>query len=320
MEKLPGVAGVISGYAGGKTKNPTYENYSADGHREVVEVTYDPVVLSFAELIHYHIKHIDPTDGVGSFGDRGLQYAPALYYQNEAEKAVIEKVLSEIEASQVYDKPLAVAVLPRPVFYPAEAYHQDYYKNNSLRYKYYRHASGRDKFIEEHWGEEASGVEDAVEISDSEATYPWQNFEKQSLEVLRAQLTDIQYEVTQNDGTEKAFANEYDTNHEAGIYVDVVSGEPLYSSSDKYDSGTGWPSFVKPITADAVTLHFDRKFFVTRMEVRSAYADSHLGHVFDDGPADRGGKRYCMNSASLRFVTKADMESEGYGDFLQYVK
>lgn len=313
LEKIPNVISVVSGYAGGQNSNPTYENYAEGGHREVVLVTYDDREVSYRQLVSYHVRHIDPTDGEGSFYDRGMQYGPAVYYANEEEKAIAEEVLREIDESGVYKKPLQVAVLPQSEFYPAEEYHQDYYKKNPLKYGYYRNASGRDAFVETHWGNKAG-------VIDGEGDeYPWMNFEKPSDDQLREQLTDIQYKVTQEDGTERAFQNEYDKNYEPGIYVDVVSGEPLFSSSDKFDSGTGWPSFVKPITTEAVTLHTDRKLFVTRTEVRSRYADSHLGHVFDDGPIERGGKRYCMNSAALKFIPKDRMEVEGYGDFLKYV-
>lgn len=313
LEKIPNVLEVVSGYAGGRSTSPTYENYAEGGHREVVLVSYDDREVGYRQLVSYHIKHIDPTDGEGSFYDRGVQYGPAVYYANDEEKVIAEEVLKEIDESGVYAKPLQVALLPRSEFYPAEEYHQDYYKKNHLKYSYYRQASGRDAFVEKHWGDEA-GV-----ITSEGGNYSWADFKKPSDDQLRGQLTDIQYKVTQEDGTERAFQNEYDKNYEPGIYVDIVSGEPLFSSSDKYDSGTGWPSFVKPITTEAITLHTDRKLFSVRTEVRSRYADSHLGHVFDDGPADRGGRRYCMNSAALRFVPKDQMEAEGYGDFLKYV-
>jgi methionine-R-sulfoxide reductase len=138
-----------------------------------------------------------------------------------------------------------------------------------------------------------------------------------SREELKKILTPIQYEVTQEEGTERPFANEYNDNKQAGIYVDLISGEPLYSSLDKYDSGTGWPSFTRPISEANITLHEDNTFFSTRTEVRGALADGHLGHVFDDGPEDRGGKRYCMNSAAMRFVSVDNLEKEGYGEYVK---
>lgn len=307
LEKLPGVIEVVSGYAGGTTKNPTYENYASGGHREVVEVTYDPLVVTYEQLVEYVIKHSDPTDPNGSFGDRGKEYAPAVYFENKTEEQLAKDVISRIDAEGVYEKPLAMAVLPRPdTFYPAEEYHQDYYKNNPVRYGYYRKASGRSDFIEKHWGDNVWPEGDS----------PWKNFQKPSDEELKETLTDIQYKVTQKDGTEPAFANEYNDNKEAGIYVDIVSGEPLFSSLDKYDSGTGWPSFTKPIDTEHIVTKDDWSLFGKRTEVRSRYADSHLGHVFPDGPADKGGLRYCMNSAALRFVPKDDLVEEGYSEYI----
>jgi peptide methionine sulfoxide reductase msrA/msrB len=307
FEKLPGVTSVVSGYAGGVGENPTYENSAQNGFREVVEVTYDPGLVTYAALVEYLIKHSDPTDAGGSFYDRGFQYAPAIYYDNIVEEKEADRVIAKIDAMGVYSKPLALLVLPRVKFWPAEDYHQNYYRENPVRYKYYRNASGRDAFVDKHWGGDTS----------VQTTKPsWKNFVKPSDTQLRATLTSTQYSVTQEGDTEKSFDNEYDKNWEAGIYVDIVSGEPLYSSLDKYDSGTGWPSFVKPISDDAVVLKVDEGLFSTRTEVRSRIADSHLGHVFDDGPADRGGKRYCMNSAAMRFVPKADMEAQGYGEYI----
>lgn len=319
IEKLPGVIEGVSGYAGGSTKNPTYGNYAAGGHREVVAVTYNPQVVTFEEILIYALKHMDPTDGEGSFGDRGQYYSPAFYYQNDEQKRIIENLIAEVNEHGPYDKPLAIAVETEPKFWPAEDYHQDYYKGtlSSLKYKYYRNASGRDVFIEKYWG------------SDTAASLPWRNntgagvnnqawagFIKPSDAELQAELTDIQYKVTQKNATEPSFNNPYWDNHEEGIYVDVISGEPLFSSTHKFDSGTGWPSFTRPIDYNFVTEHEDRILLIPRTEIRSAIADSHLGHVFNDAPKELGGIRYCMNSASLRFVSKANMEAEGYGDFL----
>lgn len=315
FEKLSGIAKVESGYAGGTTEHPTYEDYAQGGHREVVLVTYDPAKTTYRSLVEHIIFYSDPTDAGGSFHDRGVQYAPAIYFETEEEKGIAEAVIRAVLAEKVYEKPLAIAVLPRVPFWPAEEYHQDYAKKNPLRYRFYRSGSGRDAFIEKHIQGQASL--DAALSSETPASGGDGAFVKPSKESLKQTLTPIQYEVTQEEGTEPPFKNAYDKNDEAGIYVDIVSGEPLYSSLDKYDSGTGWPSFVKPISPSAVTLREDRGFFSTRTEVRSRLADSHLGHVFDDGPEDRGGKRYCMNSAALHFIPKADLEANGYGDYVK---
>lgn len=297
FEKLSGIQKVESGYAGGSTDSPTYENYAEGGHREVVEVTYDPEVTSYEHLAEHVIRYSDPTDATGSFHDRGPQYAPAIYYATPEEKVMAENVIKKIDAEGVYEKPLAIIALPRDTFWPAEEYHQDYASKNPLRYNFYRRGSGRDAFIQKHM--------------------PHSTFHKPSDEELRKTLTPLQYKVTQQEGTETPFSNEYNDNKAEGIYVDRISGEPLYSSTDKFDSGTGWPSFVKPINDDAVTLHEDRGIFTTRTEVRSRVADSHLGHVFDDGPKDRGGKRFCMNSAALVFIPKDELVSKGYEKYLK---
>lgn len=320
LEKLPGVIEVVSGYSGGTNENPTYQNYSENGHREVVQISYDPNIVTYEEILEYLIKHIDPTDADGSFYDRGLAYSPAIYYDSEEEKAIAKAEIKKIDDSGVYEKPLAIAVLLSSPFYPAEEYHQDYYKKNPLKYGYYRRASGRDDFVEKHWGDDVWPDEPKENMNDSNTnsnTNDWDNFVKPSDEELKETLSDIQYKVTQKDGTERAFQNEYHDNKEAGIYVDIVSGEPLFSSIDKYDSGTGWPSFTKPLEADNIVTKEDRSlFFSVRTEVRSKHADSHLGHVFPDGPADKGGLRYCMNSAALRFIPKDKLVEEGYGEYI----
>jgi peptide methionine sulfoxide reductase msrA/msrB len=321
LEEVEGVIDVVSGYAGGSTENPTYKNYDAGGHREVVLVTYDANTVTFGNLVEHVIKHGNPTDAEGSFGDRGQQYAPAIYYESEHEKNEAVRVIQAIDALRVFPEPLPLVVIPRVAFWPAEEYHQNYAKKNPVRYTYYRTASGRDAFIKKQWGDSAgsfvvSPLKDVEMKPITSRENSWESFVKPSNDVLKTLLTGIQYKVTQEDGTEPSFQNAYDKNYNEGVYVDVVSGEPLFLSKDKYDSGTGWPSFVKPISDDAVTLHEDNTFFSKRTEVRSRYSDSHLGHVFDDGPEDRGGKRYCMNSAALLFIPRGDMEKEGYAYLL----
>ncbi len=333
LDKVTGVLNVVSGYAGGTTENPTYQNYHAGGYREVVEVTYNPQIVSYGNLVEHIIKHGDPTDATGSFFDRGSYYAPAIYFKSVGEKEIAKKIILAVDALNVFDAPLPLVVLPAVKFWPAEEYHQDYSSKNPLKYSYYRSGSGRTKFFEKAWGAEASTftisnglTKSVVETKTMETKSApqftknsWDNYVKPSTEELKKLLTAEQFDVTQKEGTEAPRSHAYDRNTEVGIYVDIVSGEPLYFSKDKYDSGTGWPSFVKPISLDVVKLVIDKKLFSTRTEVRSRYADSHVGHVFEDGPKDRGGKRYCMNGAALRFISKDDMEKKGYAYLLSEV-
>ena len=326
LQKYTGVINVVSGYAGGTGDNPTYSDYASRGFREVVEVTYDPAKVSYENLVEYVVRHSDATDPDGSFHDRGPQYTSAAYYSSPAEKQAAEKVVARINERKIYGKPLALYIEPIQKFWPAEEYHQDYSIKNPLKYSYYRFGSGRDAFIKKYWGEDTIPTPTPEVATNTNKTmttatnHPWEHFVKPTEAQLRAMLTPLQYKVTQEMGTESPVKNEYDKNYDAGIYVDIVSGEPLYSSKDKFDSGTGWPSFVKPITPGAVVEKIDKGFFSTRTEIRSTIADSHVGHVFDDGPKDRGGKRYCMNSAAMKFIAKADMEKLGYGDYLKFVE
>lgn len=341
FEKLSGVLSVTSGYSGGRTINPTYEEVSTGktGHIEAIEVLYDPSKISYELLVKYLFAHNDMTDVGGSFVDRGESYRNAIFYQNKDELAIVQSIIKDLKNSGIYDKEIVTIITPFKTFYKAEEYHQDYYKNNQLKYGYYRGASGRDDYIKKHCEirklkniscetvediknefKKTTNLNNKITTTNHKPMYNWKSFTQKSKDELKRQLTPLQYEVTQEEGTEPSYQNEYWDNHKEGIYVDIVSGEPLFSSIDKYESGTGWPSFVKPIDKSLIVEREDRRIFGVRTEVRSKNANSHLGHVFPDGPKDKGGMRYCMNSASMKFIPKEDMEKEGYGEYLSLFK
>lgn len=303
FESQEGVVETIVGYIGGPQETATYAGSSAPDtlHREWVQVIYNPKQISYEQLVELFWTQIDPTDPGWQFADRGFQYTTAIFYDGETEKQIAESSKQSLQSSGKFEKDIATVITPVVPFYIAESYHQDYYKKSATRYKAYARLSGRKGFIEDNWQERI------VELTQ----------ELYSTESLQERLTPLQYYVTQQDGTEPPFRNKYWDNKEPGIYVDVIDGTPLYSSLDKFDSGTGWPSFSKTIDEGVVVEHKDNKLFIPRIEVRSTSSDAHLGHIFNDAPRELGGIRHCINSAALRFVPVDDLEEEGYGEYMK---
>ncbi|MCS7213576.1 MAG: peptide-methionine (R)-S-oxide reductase MsrB [Candidatus Calescibacterium sp.] len=297
---LKGIKEVLCGYTGGYKENPTYEEVCSGktGHVEAVQIKFDPDEISYSDILDIYWMIIDPRDSDGQFADKGPQYKPVIFYHTEEQKRLAEESKKDVE--KIFGT-VNVEIKPAQKFYIAEEYHQQYYRKNPIRYCTYKFFSGREPFIEKMWGEkfikrkrELKGI-----MSDDE---------------LKRKLSPIQYKVVRENYTEQPFLNEYWNNKMEGIYVDIVSGEPLFCSKDQFDSGCGWPSFTKPLEPNNIVYKVDTSHNMTRIEVRSRKGDSHLGHVFDDGPAPTY-LRYCINSAALRFIPKEKLDEEGYGEY-----
>lgn len=305
FERINGIVDAVSGYANGRTEKPSYEDviYRNTGHAETVKVDYDPSVISLNDVLLHFFRIIDPTSLNRQGNDRGTQYRTGIYSTDTADQVIVQAALNQLQNQ--YTQAIVVENTPLVHFYDAEDYHQDYLAKNPNGYCHV----------------DLSLADKPLELaSPSTPIYDPSQFVKPSSEQLHQQLSELEYQVTQNNGTERAFTHAYDDFYEVGLYVDIVSGEPLFSSSDKYDSGCGWPSFVKPLAPEVVTEHEDLSYNMRRVEVRSVVADSHLGHVFPDGPRDRGGLRYCINGASLRFIPLEQMVQLGYGPWVDLVQ
>jgi peptide methionine sulfoxide reductase msrA/msrB len=305
FQQVRGVVGTEVGYANGNTENPTYEQVVSHttGFAETVKVKYDPEQVDLKLLIDLYFKTIDPTSIDKQGNDRGNQYRTGIYSTDKETEAIVKAEVEKLAKN--YSKPVVVETIPLKNFYRAEDYHQDYLDKNPGGYCH----------IEPGLFEMARNANPLPKKESKEVKY-----QKQDKEVLKKKLTAEQYNVTQENGTERPFQNEYWDETREGIYVDITTGEPLFVSTDKFESGCGWPSFSKPITKKLIDEKLDRTHGMTRVEVRSKTGDAHLGHVFNDGPADKGGLRYCINSASLKFIPKAEMKEKGYGEYISLLE
>ena len=295
FSQIAGVVETSVGYANGQVETTNYQLLKQTDHAETVHIAYDEKTVGLRAILLYYFRVIDPFSVNQQGPDKGRQYRTGIYYTDETDLTIIEEVMAE-QVAFFGGRPLAVEVEPLAHYIPAEEYHQDYLKKNPQGYCHIDVGQA------------------AIPLIDA-ATY-----EKPEQAILKETLTDLQYRVTQEAATERPFENEFWNSDQAGIYVDITTGEPLFLSTDKFDSGCGWPSFTKPISKEVANYYQDLSHGMNRIEVRSRAGHAHLGHVFDDGPRDKGGLRYCINSAALRFIPKEEMEEAGYGLFLDLLK
>ncbi len=289
FDKIDGIVETKVGYANGEKENPTYEEVcKGSGHSETLYIKYDNNILSLKMILQYYFRIIDPTSLNKQGNDIGVQYRTGVYFVDETDEEII---LNFINQEQIkYSKKIVVEILKLENFYSAEEYHQKYLEKNPGGYCHINLKAFKDIVIDD------------------------EKYEKASEKILREKLTKIQYAVTQENATEAPFKNEYNNCNDKGIYVDITTGEPLFISTNKFHSGCGWPSFTKPITMEVVNYIEDKSHGMNRIEVRSRVGNAHLGHVFEDGPRESGGLRYCINSAALRFIAYENLEKEGYED------
>lgn len=308
--RIAGVLNVQSGYANGVVENPSYEQVrsGATEAAETVKIDYDDSQISLGELLQYYFRIIEPTSLNKQGNDVGTMYRVGVYWQNAADGVIVDKALKRLQ--QEYQQALVVENLPLSNFYPAEEYHQAYLEKHPTGYCHVNLASAAM----------ALSREEQVRAQEAQITIDASLYHKPDAHALKTQLTELQWQVTQEEATERPFSHAYDELFAEGIYVDIVSGEPLFSSADKFNAGCGWPSFARPISEAVLTEHEDLSLSRVRTEVRSRAADSHLGHVFTDGPESMGGLRYCINGASLKFIPLAEMDAAGYGHLKSAVR